>query len=167
MEVTMNTATNKFRIVAALALGLWVAPAFAEVTLTNTVQRVERVTAEDGTVTTRLVAAEKVVPGDEMHYTILFRNDEKVPVDAGTIVITNPIPENTVYLADTAFGSGTVITFSVDGAKTFGAPDELNVVRDGAVVPASSADYTTIRWTFGPSLAPAAQSYVSFNVRLK
>jgi uncharacterized repeat protein (TIGR01451 family) len=167
MEVTMNAATTTFRIVAALVLSLWMAPAFAEVTLTNTVQKVERVTAQDGTVTTRLIPAEKVVPGDEMHYTIVFRNDAQVPVDAGTIVITNPIPENTVYVADTAFGSGTAITFSVDGAKTFGSPDELTVVRDGQTVPASNADYTTIRWTFGPSLAPAAQSYVSFNVRLK
>ena len=56
---------------------------------------------------------------------------------------------------------------SVDGGKTFGPANELTVVRDGQTVAASSADYTTIRWVFGPALAPAAQSHVSFNVRLK
>ena len=163
----MNTAIHTFRIVTALAFGLWMVPAMAEINLTTTVQKVERVTAPDGTVSSRLVPAEKVVPGDEMHYTIVFRNDDKKPIDTGSVVITNPIPENTVYLADSAFGSGTAISYSIDGATTFGAPDELTVVRDGAQVVASSADYTAIQWAFGPSLAPAAQSYVSFNVRLK
>jgi len=163
----MKTAIHGFRLITALALSLWIVPAFAAVTLTTTVQKVEHVKAADGTVSSRLVPADKVVPGDELKYTIVFRNDTKVPVDAGTVVVTNPVPENTMYLADSAFGSGTKIQFSVDGAKSFGSPDDLTVVRDGVQVPASGADYTTIRWTFGPALAPAAQSFVSFNVRLK
>jgi hypothetical protein len=88
-------------------------------------------------------------------------------VDAGTVVITNPIPENTVYLADSAFGAGTQIVYSVDGTEHFAAPDKLTVVREGVQVPATSADYTAIRWTFGPALAAGAQGHVSFNVRLK
>jgi uncharacterized repeat protein (TIGR01451 family) len=163
----MKTAIHGFRVVMALAFSLGIVPAFAAVTLTTTVQKVEHVKAADGTVGSKLVPADKVVPGDEVKYTIVFKNDTKVPVDAGTVVVTNPVPANTVYVADSAFGSGTKIQFSIDGAKSFGSPDDLTVVRDGAKAPASSADYTTIRWTFGPALAPAAQSYVSFNVRLK
>lgn len=163
----MNTAIHGFRVVAALVFGLSIVPAFAAVTLTTTVQKVEHVKAADGTISSQLVAADNVVPGDEVKYTIVFKNDAKVPVDAGTVVVTNPVPENTVYVADSAFGSGTKIQFSIDGAKSFGSPDDLTVVQDGTKVPASSADYTTIKWTFGPALAPAAQSYVSFNVRLK
>ena len=163
----MNAAIQTLRTMTALAFGLWMVPALAEINLTTTVQKVERVTAADGTVSSRLVAAEKVVPGDEMHYTIVFRNDDQKPIDTGSVVITNPIPDNTVYLANTAFGAGTDIAYSVDGATSFASPDELTVVRDGAEVIASSADYTAIQWTFGPALAPAAQSYVSFNVRLK
>jgi hypothetical protein len=41
------------------------------------------------------------------------------------------------------------------------------VVRDGVKTPATAADYTTIRWVFGPALAPGGKSYVSFNARLK
>ncbi len=130
-------------------------------------QKLERVVAPDGTVSSRFVPAEKVVPGDDVHYTITFVNDGKSAIDAGTVVITNPVPENTQYLADSAFGSGTTIQFSVDGGKTFGPANELTVVRDGQTVAGTSADYTTIRWVFGPALAPAAQSHVSFNVRLK
>jgi uncharacterized repeat protein (TIGR01451 family) len=163
----MKTAIHGFRVVMALALGLWIVPAFAAVTLTTTVQKVEHVKAADGTVSSQLVPADKVVPGDEVKYTIVFKNDANVPVDAGTVVITNPVPENTAYVAGSAFGSGTRIHFSVDGASNFGSPDDLTVVRDGIKVPAAGTDYTTIKWTFGPALAPAAQSYVSFNVRLK
>jgi len=163
----MKSKLGLARALVALCAGCWLTPALAAVTLTTTVQKVERVTAADGTVTTRLVDADKVVPGDEMHYTITFRNDSDAAVDAGSVVITNPIPKDTVYIADSAFGSGTQITFSVDGAEHFAAPDALTLMRDGVEVPATSADYTAIRWTFTPTLAPAGQSYVSFNVRLK
>ena len=155
------------RTLVAICTAVWLAPALAAVALSTTVQKVVHETAADGSVATKLVDAQKVVPGDELHYTIVFRNDGDKPADAGSIVITNPIPDNTVYVADTAFGSGTRITYSVDDEKNFATPDKLTVVRDGAEVPASSADYTAIRWTFQPSLAPAAQGHVSFNVRLK
>ncbi len=155
------------KIIAAAAVIGWMTPAFADVALTTTVQKLERVAAPDGTATTRLVGAEKVIPGDEVRYTITFENDGAKSVDAGTVVITNPIPENTQYSADSAFGSGTTIQFSVDGGQSFHSPSELTVVRDGAKVPATPADYTTIRWSFAPALAPAQKSYVSFNARLQ
>ncbi|HEY6598487.1 MAG TPA: hypothetical protein VIZ30_04215 [Pseudomonadales bacterium] len=162
----MKTA-HTLKFAAASICLAWIAPAFADIALTTTVQKLERIVAPDGTVSSQLAPAEKVVPGDDMHYTITFANDGDKPIDAGTAIITNPVPENTQYLSDTAFGSGTTIQFSVDGGKTFGPANELTVVRDGQTVAASSADYTTIRWVFGPALAPAAQSHVSFNVRLK
>ena len=163
----MKSKLGLARTLFALCTLCWLTPALAAVALTTTVQKVERVAAADGTVTTKLVDAEKVVPGDEMHYTITFRNDSDAPVDAGSVVITNPIPQDTVYIDGSAFGSGTKITFSVDGTEHFATPDQLTVMRDGVEVPATGADYTAIRWTFGPALAPEAQSYVSFNVRLK
>jgi uncharacterized repeat protein (TIGR01451 family) len=163
----MKSRLGLARALIAVCGSCWLAPALAAVTLTTSVQKVERAVADDGTVSTKLVDAEKVVPGEEMRYTIVFRNDSAEPVDAGSVVITNPIPKDTVYIADSAFGSGTQITYAVDGAEHFAVPGELMVMRDGVEVPASSADYTAIRWTFTPTLAPDAQSYVSFNVRLK
>ena len=162
----MNVLRTLKIALAAACIG-WIAPALADVALTTTVQKLEKVTAPDGTVSTRLAPAEKIVPGDEVRYTITFVNDGKQAVDAGTVVVTNPVPENTQYLPDSAFGSGTSIRFSVDGGKSFGSANELTVVRDGIKVPATSADYTTIRWVFGPALAPGEKSYVSFNARLK
>lgn len=153
----------------ALLLSCAAASAQAEVTLSNDVQKVETFVDGDGAAQRRLVPADSVVPGDELRYTIRFVNNGTESVDAGSIVITNPIPDDTEYLDGTAFGSGTNISFSTDAGSSFGEPDQLTVVPDGSVAPtpAAARDYTTIRWEFTPTLAPGESSHVSFNVRLK
>ena len=153
----------------ALLLMLGMSSAFAEVSLRNDVQKVETFVDADGSAQRRLVDVDSVVPGDELRYTIHFVNNGSASVDAGSIVITNPIPDDTEYLDGTAFGSGTNITFSTDAGSSFGTPDQLTVVPEGALAPAPAVarDYTTIRWEFTPTLAPGEASHVSFNVRLK
>lgn len=153
--------------ILSLAL-LLVAPlAAAQVALDNSVKKVETFVDEDGVPQRRLVDVDSVVPGDELRYTITFTNEGAENVDAGSIVITNPIPNDTEYLDGTAFGSGTDITFSTDAGGSFDDPDQLSVARSGTSVPAMAKDYTTIRWQFNPQLKPGETSFVSFNVRLK
>jgi uncharacterized repeat protein (TIGR01451 family) len=113
-----------------------------------------------------MVDANSVVPGDELRYTITFTNDGGETVDAGSVVITNPLPDETEYLDGTAFGSGTDIVFSVDG-ENFAAPEALSVIQDGVEAPASAKDYHSIRWAFRPALEPGETGNVSFSVRLK
>jgi uncharacterized repeat protein (TIGR01451 family) len=107
-----------------------------------------------------------VIPGDELQYTITFTNEGVEAIDAGSIVITNPIPETTEYLDGTATGAGTDILFSVDGVD-FATPAELTVEQGGFQARVNAEDYSTIRWTFSPELAPGETGNVSFNVRLK
>jgi uncharacterized repeat protein (TIGR01451 family) len=148
-------------------LGLLLAAhAAAQVTLSNSVKKVETVLNESGEAERRLVDALSVVPGDELRYTITFTNEGGEVVDAGSIVITNPIPEATEYLDGTAFGSGTDIVFSTDGVS-FASANELMVDEAGVEAPASARDYTIIRWVFSPELEPGETGNVSFNVRLK
>jgi len=142
------------------------AAAAAEVRLENSVQKVETFVADNGEPQRRLVDVDSVVPGDELRYTITFTNTGTEVVDPGSIVITNPIPEETEYLEDTAFGAGTEIVFSLDG-ETFAVPAALTVVQQGVEVRASAKEYRSIRWTFQPELKPGESSYVSFNVRLE
>ena len=146
----------------ALAIG-----AHANVTLTTSVQKVVAVLDEQGQVVRRLETVESVVPDDVLHYTITFTNEGVETVDAGSIVITNPLPEETEYLQGSAFGAGTDITFSVDGGSTFAEPEALEVEREGEVQTAQPADYTTIRWVFKPALDPGQTGDVTFDVRLK
>ncbi len=148
-------------------LGLLVAvSAAAQVTLSNSVKKVENFVNEDGQVERQLVDAVSVIPGDELRYTITFSNNGNEVVDAGSVVITNPIPESTEYLDGTAFGAGTEIVFSTDG-ESFAAASELMVEEAGSEVVASAKDYATIRWIFSPELKPGETGHVSFNVRLK
>ena len=47
----MNAAVRILKIAAVLVSVGWIAPAFADVALTTAVQKMERMTAADGTVT--------------------------------------------------------------------------------------------------------------------
>lgn len=160
------TATRLWTTATALLLALATTVAHAQVKLENTIKKVETFVNEDGEVQRRLVDANSVVPGDELQYTVRFTNGGQLPVDAGTIVITDAIPAHTEYLDGTAFGAGTEIWFSVDGEE-FAQAEDLLIVQDGVQMPAAAKDYRSIRWTFGPALEPGDSAYVSFNVRLK
>lgn len=112
------------------------------------------------------VPAARVVPGNEVVYTIFYRNVGEEMAD--NVVITNPVPEHMMYKDGSADGKGTSITFSVDGGKTYDVPANLKV-RDaeGEERPAKATDYTHVRWTLNESLAPEAQGLVSFRAILE
>jgi len=156
--------------VRTLVLALFamlVAPnAIAQIKLTNTIKKVETFIDSEGVVQRRMVEAKSVVPGDELQYRVQFTNEGELAVDAGTIVITDVVPQHTEYVDGTAFGSGTDVSFSVDG-ETFAEANKLNVSREGEIRTASARDYQSIRWQFAPELEPGSSSYVTFNVRLK
>ena len=153
-------------LVLAVLFTLCAVDAVAQVNLQNTIKKVETFINPDGLVERRMVDAIKVVPGDELQYTVRFSNDGEAAVDAGSIVITDAIPAHTQYVDGSAFGSGTDVRFSVDG-ESFAPPKNLMLIKQGAQVIASAENYTAIRWTFAPVLKPGASGYVSFKVRLK
>ncbi len=165
-DLLWQRAVRPLTILLTALFAFAASAAEAQVRLENTIKKVETFVNEAGDVERRLVDANSVVPGDELQYTVRFTNEGTLPVDAGTIVITDTIPAHTEYLDGTAFGSGTEVQFSVDG-ESFGQPTDLNVVKEGVEVLASAGDYRSIRWTFAPALEPGEAGHVSFNVRLK
>jgi len=111
-------------------------------------------------------AKAKVVPGDTVIFINSYENVGKKTVK--NAVITNPVPEHTVYVDGSAEGKGVSVAFSVDGGKSYGTAKSLMVVgKDGKARPALGADYTHIRWTLQKSLAPGAKGSVSFNAKIK
>lgn len=108
----------------------------------------------------------KIVPGDEVVYTVTYANKTGKPADQ--VVVTNPVPKHTRYKDGTAAGAGTDISFSVDGGKTFATPDKLTVTttdKGGKAVvrPATAQDYTHIRWVIRQSVAPGRSGSVTFH----
>ncbi len=59
---------------------------------------------ERGNSAMRLVPAAKVVPGDEVIWTIVANN--VCTTSAGDIAITNPVPDHMRYVGSSAFGPG-------------------------------------------------------------
>ncbi len=143
---------------------LWWVPALGQVALEYTVQRAELVVGESGETSFTLVDVDRAFAGDRLRYTITFTNNGVEEVPAGGIIVTCPIPSETVYLEDTAAGDDTLIEFSRDG-ETFVAADDLALMDSAGVAPAEG--FNAIRWTYELSLNPAESASVWFDVSMQ
>jgi hypothetical protein len=102
-------------------------------------------TSQNGRETPRLQPADRVVPGDEVIYTLEIRS--LTPMAQPPPTIDYPIPGHMRYVADSAVGAGAVVSYSIDGGHSFARPEELFVAGgDGQKRPATAEDYTHIRW---------------------
>lgn len=107
---------------------------------------------ERGQPAKRLAPAAKVVPGDEIVWTIVANNVCAAP--AGDVAITNPVPGHMHYVGNSAFGPGADIQFSIDGTA-FAAPAALSVTdASGARRPARAEEYSHIRWVLPRPIGP-------------
>lgn len=112
----------------------------------------------------RLVPAAKVVPGDEVVWTITASNVCTTP--AADVAITNPVPAHMSYVGDTAFGPGSKIEFSLDG-RAFGTPTALVVAAaDGAQRTARADEYTHVRWVLGHAIGPSETLVVRYRAKV-
>lgn len=113
-----------------------------------------------------LVPAARVVPGTEVVYVTTYKNAGDKPADK--VVISNPIPANLEYKADSAYASSAAGEVSVDGGKTWGKLAALQVKgADGKSRPAQGADVTHVRWVLGFPVKPGDEGKVTYRARLK
>ncbi len=131
--------------------------------VTNVTAEIASRSADHGAPVPKLQPAERVVPGDVLVYTVEVRNTG--PYAAESPVVLQPIPNHTMYLADTAVGPGVDVDYSVDGGHTFDKPENLKVA--GSALRASAADYTHIRWHLRNRLKPNSIAYVRFRVQVR
>lgn len=131
----------------------------------KTVGENEREVVEQGQKVKRLVPVGKVVPGDEIVWTITATNVCKTPTD--NVVIANPVPEHMTYVAGSAMGTGADITYSLDG-KEFKNAAELQVrAADGTTRTARADEYRAVRWTYKAAFAPGATAFVRYRAVVK
>jgi uncharacterized repeat protein (TIGR01451 family) len=113
-----------------------------------------------------LVPADRVVPGDEVFYTLEIRNTGSRPLATPTVDFA--IPEHMRYLANSAVGAGAEVSYSVDGGHTFERPENLMMAAGGGDPRlATAADYTHIRWRFKHSLKSKAMALARFRAVVK
>jgi hypothetical protein len=114
----------------------------------------------------KLARADRVVPGDQVIYTLEIRNKGAMSLPPPRV--DYPIPEHMRYLDDTAAGPGADITYSIDGGRTFDRPENLQVIaRDGQKRPAVAADYTHIRWQLKHILKGKSVAFARFRAVVK
>ena len=107
--------------------------------------------------------ADKALPNQVIEYRLNYANRSAQPING--LAVTGPIPESTVYIADTAATMArTNFKVSIDDGETW--EDEpvlrLRKAQNGemvqVVIPAS--EYTHVRWNAAsPLLAEAEQQY--------
>jgi len=132
----------------------------------TTAEQEQTLTAADGSKSTRLAPAERVLPGHEVIYTVTFENVGKEP--AKDVVVTNPVPEHTSYQSGSAFGPGTETLFSTDGGRSFAPASALEVHgADGSTRAAGPEDYTHIRFVLKNALTPGAVAFARYRTLVK
>jgi uncharacterized repeat protein (TIGR01451 family) len=156
---------SKRTLTAGLLVLLLPCLAAAQVELQSTAE-IERVSeGNDGSVVTTRQPAIKVVPGDEVFYTVHYRNAGSDPVE--DVVITNPVPEHMHLLRTDGLRPGCTLVFSVDDGQSFDALSRLQVTdANGRPRPATAADCTHLRWVFERELEPGEAGAVSYVAQL-
>jgi uncharacterized repeat protein (TIGR01451 family) len=130
------------------------------------IAEVEMQTVREGREVSKLAPADRVVSGDWVIYTLEVRNTAATTIRAPTV--TYPVPEHMSYVAESAVGPATEISYSVDGGSSFDAAENLKVQdADGQLRPAIAADYTHIRWHLKNSLKSNSVAFVRFRARVK
>lgn len=150
--------TMTLLLIATIAL------AAAQISIETIIEKQETVLV-DGKEQVHYVPAETTVPGDTLRFTLIYKNsgDEA----AADVVLDNPIPKGTVYLANTATGADRGdLVFSIDGGATYKKPTLLsysvtlpNGSTESRVAPPEQ--YTHVRWRIS-SIPPGGTGQVAF-----
>jgi uncharacterized repeat protein (TIGR01451 family) len=163
-DIRTGGRTGRHFPLLALPLLLFAAAASAKdggcIELTTTASIEQKFRNSQGRVAVRLVPPGKVVPGDEIVWTITARNVCDIALDR--VVIANPVPTHMKYIGGSATGQGTVVAYSLDGVA-FGPAASLTVkAPDGTVHEAPPDAYRHVRWTYQGALAPGALASVRY-----
>lgn len=112
--------------------------------------------------------ASDVLPGDVLRYSLRFTNTQ--PAAVRNVVFSNPIPDGLRYVTEsaTADAPAVVVTFSIDGGRTYSEHPMIETVENGERhnVPAPARMYTHVRWTVEGWIQPGAQVTAEFRAEL-
>lgn len=109
-----------------------------------------------------------LLPGDVVHFRLLFTNVNEFPVQR--VEFKDPIPTGLRYVASSAKvdRADILVEYSIDGGETFSAQPMIEVIEDGRPVmrPAPAERYTHIRWLVQGWVQPGAQVTAEFQAKL-
>ena len=155
----------KFASAAVASLALLAMPALADgLVAEQSVERIVTTTAEDGTIQTEYVAADTVIPGEQLVYGLSYTNGGTEAAD--NVILTVPVPEAVSYIENSATTQNASVAFSIDGGESFSPRGDLRVSVDGEERAALADEITHVRWTFKEPIPPAATGKLIFKAVL-
>jgi len=130
------------------------------------VAEVEVHSMQGGRDTVKLAPANRVVPGDQVIYTLEIRNTGSTAIHAPSVI--QAIPAHMAYVADSATGPGAEVSYSADGGRTFERSENLRAAdSEGNVREVNARDYTHIRWQLKNTLKSNSVAYARFRAVVK
>ena len=130
------------------------------------VAEVETQAVQDGRDIVKLAPANRVVPGDQVIYTLEIRNPSRTAVRDP--VVTYAVPSHMMYVADSATGPGAEVRYSVDDGHFFDRPENLRVGdAEGHSRQAKPDEYTHIRWKLKNTLKSKSVAFARFRAVVK
>jgi uncharacterized repeat protein (TIGR01451 family) len=168
-----HSSTTLVVLCIAAAMSCWAPsivladPTIADTTLAvKAIAEVETRMSQNGRDIVKLTPADRVVPGDQVIYTLQIRNNGAAAVR--TPNVPYPIPDHMRYVADSAVGPGADVTYSIDGGRTFDRPENLKVSEPGGQMrTATAAEYTHIRWHLKNNLKSNSVAFARFRAVVK
>jgi uncharacterized repeat protein (TIGR01451 family) len=159
------------RLVAVALCGIGIpfavsGQATSEALVVKAVAEVETLAVQGGRDVVKLVPANRVVPGDQVVYTLEIRNPGRTAVR--NPIVTYAVPSHMMYVADSATGPGAEVRYSVDDGRFFDRPENLRVSdADGHSRPAKPDEYTYIRWQLKNTLKSKSVAFARFRAVVK
>lgn len=165
IEKLVSISLRSTAAVGFALLGLNSALAAGEIEVLSRAVQITEVKNEDGSISSIMKDAVKVLPGSNVTYLISVKNvgDETV----NDVQITNPIHESMEYQNDNAPAEIASSAVSVD-TITFADINKLEVIdTEGRSRPATKADVNAVRWTLNKPIKPGDQHVVVYTAQLK
>jgi uncharacterized repeat protein (TIGR01451 family) len=140
--------------------------ATSQALVVKAVAEVETRAVQDGRDIVKLAPANRVVPGDQLIYTLEIRNAG--PAAVREPVVTYAVPSHMMYVAESATGPGAEVRYSIDSGHFFDRPENLRVVdADGHSRQAKPDEYTHIRWKLKNTLKSNSVAFARFRAVVK
>ena len=123
---------------------------------------------EDGQEVVKRVPTLEIETGAVLYFTLRIVNEGDDP--AFNVVVDNPIPEDTLYVADSAGGVNSTIQFSIDNGTSYAAADELTYEftrfsGEKETRKARPEMYTDVRWVV-ENVGAGEQGELFFQVKV-
>lgn len=148
------------QLYCAVALSFAATSAQGGIIAEQTVEKEVVVRDADGTDGYQRVKADKVKPGEQVIYSLKYRNDGEDA--ASDVVLVMPVPPEVNFVEGSVSGDNTRVTFSADGGVTYVARGRLTIAENGNQRAARNNEITHIKWSREDALAPQGNGVVSY-----